>query len=173
MWRVLYASTAKWLPRSCYSDMSRKARGFFAKRILCKAGRGINIEHGATFGDEVELGDYSGIGYRCELHGPVIIGSHVMMGPEVVAYTRNHVFDRVDIPMDTQGSSKSKPIIIEDDCWIGRRAIIMPGVVIGAHSVIAAGAVVTKSVPPFSVWGGVPAEHLKWRTNPEKRGDAL
>ena len=60
--------------------------------------------------------------------------------------------------------SKSKPVIIEDNVWIGRRVMINKGVRIGEGSIIAAGAVVTKSVPPYSVVYGNPARHkpLEW-----------
>nr|WP_143033346.1 DapH/DapD/GlmU-related protein [Prevotellamassilia timonensis] len=54
-------------------------------------------------------------------------------------------------------------VIIEDDCWIGFNVIILPGVTIGKGSIIGAGAVVTKSIPPYSVAGGVPAKVIKSR----------
>ena len=57
-------------------------------------------------------------------------------------------------------------MIIGDDCWIGRRVMIMPGVKIGEGCVIGAGAVVTKDIPPYSVAAGVPAKVVKTRMNP-------
>ena len=95
--------------------------------------------------------------------GSVTIGDHVMMGPECVLLSHNHRFDRLDIPMCQQGFSEEQPIHIGNDVWIGTRAIILPGVTVGAHSVVGAGAVVTKDVPPYAVVGGVPAKILKMR----------
>jgi maltose O-acetyltransferase len=93
----------------------------------------------------------------------VIIGDNVMMGPEVVFYTTRHNNSRTDIPMNMQGIETGIPIVIGNDVWIGRRAIILPGVTIGDGCIIGAGAVVTKSFPPYSVIGGVPAKIVKNR----------
>lgn len=123
----------------------------------------MNIEKGAVFSSSVELGDYSGIGVRAQIGGRTIIGKHVMMGPDVNIYVRNHMFNRTDIPMDQQGYSDDRPVIIGDDVWIGARVIILPGVHIGTGSVIGAGAVVTKDVPDYAVVGGNPAHILKMR----------
>ena len=76
---------------------------------------------------------------------------------------RNHAFDRTDIPMNQQGFTPEKPIVIEDDVWIGARVIILPGVHIGTGAVVGAGAVVTKDVPDYAVVGGNPARILKMR----------
>ena len=65
--------------------------------------------------------------------------------------------------MDHQGWSVEKPVIIEDDVWIGSRVTILPGVTIGEGSVIGASAVVAKSVPPYSVVVGNPAKIVKTR----------
>lgn len=158
LWRVAYAATGKQLPQSCYCKTAMRIRGFFAHRICERAGEGINIERGATFSTSVTIGDCSGIGKDCELHGEVHIGNHVMMGPECVFYTRNHEYLRTDVPMCQQGETESKPIYVGDDVWLGRRVMVMPGVRIGEHSIAAAGSVVTKDVPPFSIVGGVPAK---------------
>lgn len=164
-WRVAYAATAKMLPQSIYCKPAMAMRGFFAKRICESVGNGVNIEKGATFTSDVTIGDRSGIGKDCELHGEVHIGNHVMMAPECVFYTRNHETSRLDIPMGDQGNSQPTPIFIGDDVWLGRRVMVMPGVRIGDHCVIAAGAVVTKDIPPYSIAGGVPARIIGSRLN--------
>lgn len=158
LWRVLYAATAKLLPQSTYCPPARALRGFFARCICASAGRDINVERGATFGPLCSIGDRSGIGVRCELYGEVRIGDDVMMAPECCFYTRNHRTDRIDVPMGQQGDTEPEPIRIGNDVWIGRRAMFMPGVEVGDHCIVAAGAVVTKSFPPYTVLGGVPAE---------------
>lgn len=160
---ILYRMTAAWLPISQRSSFAKWCRRFWAKRVLKKCGKKVNIERGAVFGPGVELGDYSGIGINCELYGPISIGKNVMMGPEVIIYTSGHRFDRTDVPMMEQGSTEPCAVSIGDDVWIGRRAMIMPGVTIGEGCVIGAGAVVTKDIPPFSVAAGVPARVVKSR----------
>lgn len=160
---ILYRMTAAWLPISQRSSFAKWCRRFWAKRVLKSCGKKVNIERGAVFGPGVELGDYSGIGINCEAYGPISIGKNVMMGPEVVIYTSGHRFDRTDVPMMEQGSTEPRAVSIGDDVWIGRRAMIMPGVTIGEGCVIGAGAVVTKDIPPFSVAAGVPARVVKSR----------
>ena len=159
----LYKIFAANLPKSRHMKMAKKMRVFFAKRILDYCGKDVNIEQSANFSPGVRLGDYSGIGVKCDVTGPVNIGNYVMMGPEVFITTANHRYDRIDIPMMYQGSTEEKPVIIEDDVWIGRRAIILGGVTVGKGSIIGAGAVVTKSIPPYSIVGGVPAKIIKSR----------
>ena len=86
-----------------------------------------------------------------------------MMGTDVTIITRNHRFDRTDIPMMEQGFEEERPVYIGNDVWIGDRALILPGVHVGDGSIIAAGAVVTKDVPPHSIVAGVPARKIRER----------
>ena len=155
--------TASWLPISQRSKLSKRARTFWAKRIVRHCGKNVNIERQAFFSPDLSIGDNSGVGIRCEVYGPVTIGNDVMMGPDVVVYTSGHRFDRVDITMIEQGYAEPRPVNIGNDVWIGRRAIIMPGVTIGDGCVIGAGAVVTKDIPPYSLAGGVPAKVIRSR----------
>lgn len=152
---------------------SDRARGGWVRPIraaICRglfqyAGRRINIEKRAYFGDgsELSIGDNSGLGVNCQAVGPIRIGRDVMIGPDVIIFTSNHRFDRLDIPMREQGYQPARPVIIEDDVWIGARVIILPGVTIGRGAVLAAGAVVTRDVPAFAIVGGNPARMLKSR----------
>ena len=160
---VLYNVFAAWLPISQRSSLAKKLRVFFAKRITQNIGKNVNIEKKAVCGPLLEIGDNSGVGIKCEIYGPVSIGRNVMMGPEVVIYTSGHNFDRTDIPMMDQGFTEPQPVTIGNDVWIGRRAMIMPGVTVGDGCVIGAGAVVTKDVPDYAVVGGVPAKLIKMR----------
>lgn len=159
---ILYKMTAAWLPISQRMGLAQRFRRFWAKRIA-KCGKDVNIERNAYFTPGLTIGNRSGVGIDCEIYGPVTIGNDVMMGPEVVIYTSGHRFDRTDIPMMDQGSTKPEPVTIGNDVWIGRRVMIMPGVNIGDGCVIGAGAVVTKDIPPYSVAGGVPAKVIKKR----------
>ncbi len=160
---ALYKIFAQKLPKSQHSSFAKKARCFWAKRIVSKFGKNVNIEKNAYFGPLLEIGDNSGIGVDCEIYGPVTIGKNVMMGPEVVIYTTGHKHDRIDIPMIEQGLDDAKPVVICDDVWIGRRAMIMPGVKIGKGCIVGAGAVVTKNIPDYSIVGGTPARVVKSR----------
>jgi acetyltransferase-like isoleucine patch superfamily enzyme len=85
-----------------------------------------------------------------------------MMSPRVSIYAENHLFDHPELSIKEQGV-KREFVKIEDDCWIAANTIILAGVTIGRGSVIAAGSVVTKDVPPYSIVGGVPAKVLKSR----------
>lgn len=138
-------------------------RAICGKMILARCGENVNIEHGAIFASSVELGDRSGIGIHARLSGKCIIGNDVMMGPDCMIFTKNHCTSRIDLPMNQQGFTEEAPVTIEDDVWIGARVTILPGVCIGRGSVVAAGAVVTHSIPPYSVVGGVPAKIIKSR----------
>ena len=160
---VLYKLTAQWLPISQRSSLAKKMRGFFGKRIAAQFGKNVNVERNAVFTPELKIGNNSGVGINCEVYGPVTIGDNVMMGPEVVIYTGGHKHDRTDVPMMQQGSNDPRPVVIGNDVWIGRRAIILPGVTIGDGVIIGAGAVVTKSIEPYMVAVGVPAKAIKSR----------
>ena len=148
----LPASHQKW------SFGAKRLRAFCARHMLTSCGENVNVERHARFGRGVTLGDRSGIGINASIGEQTHIGSDVMMGPDCVIYTRNHRFDRLDIPMREQGCGPVEPVEIGDDCWIGGRVTILPGVHVGNGAVIAAGAVVTKDVPPYAVVGGVPAK---------------
>ena len=101
------------------------------------------------------IGDNSGIGVNCEICHGLTLGKNVMMGPECLFYSTNHKFNPETRRFE--GYTDIHPIVIEDDVWIGRRAIIMGGVTIGKGAVIGAGSVVTKDVPPYCVAAGNPA----------------
>jgi acetyltransferase-like isoleucine patch superfamily enzyme len=115
---------------------------------------------GLRVGDNSSIGPYSYIG--CS--GYIEIGDNVMMSPRVSIYSENHNFSDTDQPMNQQGVTRSF-VKIEDDCWIAANSIILAGVTVGKGSVVAAGAVVTKDVPPFSIVAGNPAEIIKKRKN--------
>lgn len=158
LWRVAYAALVKWWPQNQWCPPAAAARAFFARRICAETGKHIVIDRNATFSSKVHMSDYAAIGRNCELHGEVHLGSHILMAPEVVFYTVNHEHDGLDVPMSLQGNAPVLPIHVGDDVWLGRRSMIMPGITIGDHSIVAAGAVVTKDVPAYAIVGGVPAK---------------
>lgn len=109
---------------------------------------------------DVMIGDHTRIGLHNTIIGPVIIGSHVNLAQGITVTALNHNFEDSEKRIDEQGVSTSA-VVIEDDIWIGANAVVLPGVTIGHHSVVAAGAVVTKDVPPHSLVAGVPAKVIK------------
>lgn len=89
---------------------------------------------------------------------PITIGNHVFIGPSVGFYTANHP---LAYPERNAGLEKAEPITVGDNCWFGANVTVLPGVNIGAGSVIAAGSVVSKDVPANSLVAGVPAKVIR------------
>jgi maltose O-acetyltransferase len=177
LFQSLYYSMARNLPPSfSYSwlgRLSKKWRAFVCKHFFHSFGRNVNIEHGAYFGSGqlIEIGDNSGIGVDCHVPADIRIGKDVMMGPEVLIIGRNqnHRFDDLSLPMRLQGHMDAPPVVIEDDVWLGARVIILPGIKIGRGSVIGAGAIVTRDVPPFAICVGNPARVIRFRNETNER----
>ena len=115
-------------------------------------------------GEELVIGDNVGIAANAfiAMRGKVEIGSNTIFGPNVSIHAENHNFSDTDKPIKLQGATR-KGVKIGEDCWVGSKAVILDGVTIGSHSIIAAGAVVTKDVPEYSIVGGVPAKVIKMR----------
>ena len=166
---IIYKFLLVWLPSTnnslFISKLIRKLRGCIACGCFDNHGKNINIERGADFGNGkgIIIGDNSGIGVNCMVRGPLEMGQNIMMGPEVQIMTCRHNTERTDIPMNQQGFLPERKVTINNDVWIGTRAIIMPGVTIGKGSIIGANAVVTKDVPDYAVVAGVPAVVIKYR----------
>jgi acetyltransferase-like isoleucine patch superfamily enzyme len=111
---------------------------------------------GIKIGRDSLIGEYSIIRGQ----GGVTIGDRVFTSPFTQIIAVNHIFDDPKRPFIDQGIT-AEGIVIEDDCWLGAGAVITDGVRVGQGSVVAAGAVVTKDVPPHSVVAGVPAKVIK------------
>lgn len=119
------------------------------------------IHLGANFFNPsgITIGENTIIGNSCFLdgRGQLKIGSHVDIASEVLIYTDEHNLNSENF------SNSFAPVIVKDYVFIGPRAIILPGVTIGRGAVVAAGAVLTKDVPDFEIWGGVPAKKISDR----------
>lgn len=109
-----------------------------------------------TAGDNCSFNSYSVV------HGKVTLGDNVRIAPGAKIFGENHGFSDIKTPICRQMNIR-EGIIIEDDVWIGSNAVVCDGVTVGAHSIIGAGAVVTKNIPPYSVVGGTPARVIKSR----------
>ncbi|MBR1821166.1 MAG: acyltransferase [Clostridia bacterium] len=107
---------------------------------------GGDLGAGLVMGAHSSIGPYGYVG--CS--GKITIGANVMFGPKCSLFAENHVFSDSEATIKSQGV-KQKGITVEDDCWIGSNVVILDGVTIGRGSVIGAGTLVTKSVPPESV----------------------
>jgi acetyltransferase-like isoleucine patch superfamily enzyme len=105
---------------------------------------------------DVIIGDHTRVGLHNTIIGPVTIGSHVNLAQGITVTALNHNFSDSTLRIDEQGVSTT-PVVIGDDVWIGANAVVLPGVHIGRHVVVAAGAVVTRDVPDGCVVAGVPA----------------
>ena len=109
---------------------------------------------------DVVIGDYTRVGLHNTIIGPVTIGHHVNLAQGITVTALNHNFADITRRIDQQGVATS-PVVIGNDVWIGANAVILPGVTIGSHAVVAAGAVVTKDVPGNCIVAGVPAKIIK------------
>lgn len=140
-------------------------RYWVVKHILGnRCGTDVVVKDRCYFGNgsRLTVGDRSQLGQNARLNGRITIGSDCLMGPDVVMMATSHGYERTDIPM-IQQLGWEKAIKIGNNCWIGTRCIILPGVEIGDNCIVGSGAVVTRSFPANSIIGGVPARLLKTR----------
>lgn len=132
-----------------------------------------NIDKTSDIGKKVYVGNIknisiaknSGLGNRFRMQNvDLTIGKDVMCAEDVLIIGGGHIHSSKDMPMRSQGNISKTSLIIEDDVWIGARAIIIAkNSTIGKGSIICAGAVVTKDVPPYAIVGGNPAKIIKYR----------
>lgn len=118
-----------------------------------------------SFGDSVYIGPNATL---MAADAPLEIKGHFMSGPGLTIITGDHRIDIRDRYMDEvtveeKLPENDRPVVIEEDVWCGANVTILKGVTIGRGSVIAAGAVVTKNVGEYEIWGGVPAKKIKNR----------
>ena len=118
------------------------------------------------FGKNITIGKnvFINSGCRFQDQGGITIGDDVLLGHNVVLATLNH-----DPVVARRASMLPAPIVIGDKVWIGANATVLPGVTIGKGAIVAAGAVVHRDVPPFTVVGGVPARILRELTEEERQ----
>lgn len=169
-----YYSIISRLPHSRYSKGLNWIRLFYIHKVLAisKGGKHFIFEPKVYIGDgqNVIIGENCQINENVFLQG-VQIGDNVMIAANVSIISNMHKHDRTDIPMIMQGKIKHKTVVIGNDVWIGRNAIILPGIRIGDGAIVGAGAVVTKNVPEYCIVAGVPARIIKKRNIDEKQED--
>jgi acetyltransferase-like isoleucine patch superfamily enzyme len=126
-------------------------------------GRDSTIEDFSTVNNgvgDVIIGERTRIGLGNTLIGPVKIGNDIMFAQNIVLSGLNHGYVDISMPISDQ-PVETKPIVIEDEVWIGANAVVTAGVTVGKHAIVAAGSVVVKDVPPYTIVGGNPAKPLK------------
>jgi maltose O-acetyltransferase len=167
IWLVLYYALAQHFPTQPVPGwkLGYAIRRFLAKRIFRACGADVIVKQHAYFGDGGTLcvGDRAQIGANSRIDHDVEIGDDVVMGPDVVIMTASHAFEDPARPINLQGAVARRPVRIGKDVWIGTRVVILPGVDIGDGSVIGAGSIVTKSIPPYSIAVGNPARVVRQR----------
>ncbi|XDF76575.1 sugar O-acetyltransferase [Aliivibrio fischeri] len=126
--------------------------------FYCDMGKNIHFECGGFLNSGVKILDLA----------PVFIGAHVQVGPNVVISTAGHPFDLAERVLPI---ASANPIKIGDNVWIGANAVILDGVTIGDRSVIGAGSVVTKDIPPDCVAVGNPCRVIKTITHSDMPSD--
>lgn len=138
---------------------SRTIRNAYLNRYLGKMGKGTSVQMNCRFlnGRKVFLGNRNVINFGCLFDGrhyEIKTGTDVSIGPEATILTLGHD------PQSAEFGNKGGPVIIANHVWIAYRAIILPGVTIGEGAVVAAGAVVTKDVEPYTIVAGSPARKV-------------
>ena len=115
---------------------------------------------GGKLHHKLAIGPHSVFNVQCffDLAAPITIGAFVSFGPQVMLITAAH---QIGEPACRLGPLESKPIHVGNGAWLGARCTILPGITIGDGAIVAAGAVVTKDVPPNTLVGGVPARPIR------------
>lgn len=174
-----------WLMIPPYQARPRKWVSWFVNPFYHKRGKASVIRNRTRMDvvpfNKFELGDYSTIEDFCTINngvgdviigketrigmgnvviGPVTIGNNVIFAQNIVMSGLNHSYENLNFPISKQKVTTAC-ITVEDECWIGANVVLTAGVKVGKHSVIAAGAVVTKDIPPYSVAVGNPARVIK------------
>ena len=142
---------------------SQTIRHFVLRRAGLRLGTQSVIFMGAEIRSpwKIEIGNSTSIGHNCVLdgRGRLKIGNNVNFSSEVMIWTVQHD------PQSSTFDVRYGQVVIEDDAWVSCRAVVLPGVTIGQGAVVAAGAVVTKSVEPYTIVAGIPAKVIGTRNS--------
>ncbi|MGO1298817.1 MAG: sugar O-acetyltransferase [Vibrio sp.] len=151
--------TLKLAINQCLDDIQRRV---WQEQLFGHFGTGsiVQIPFHCEFGQTIHIGNNSFLNMNVTMldGAKITIGDHVLVGPNTQFYTATHSFD---YRSRRNWEATCRPIVVEDDVWIGGNVVITQGVTIGARSVIAANSVVTKDVPPDALYGGTPARCIR------------
>lgn len=149
--------------------LDREARQAAIGEILGKVGTNCTVEQPlfCTYGYNTTVGDNFFLNVNGKLmdSGKITIGNNVFIAPNVCIVTEEHA---MDVEQRLEGLEYTHPVTIGDNVWICTGAIVLPGVTIGANSVIGAGSVVTKDIPPNSLAVGNPCKVIRQLDGPQK-----
>ena len=121
------------------------------------------LQPGSYISKDLQIDEYAYIGPRCTIGRGVHIGKYTMLANNVMIVGGDHNIRSSDFPIILSGREGIKDTYIGVDCWIGAGSIVMAGVTIGDGAIVAAGSVVTKNIPPCTIYGGNPAKFIKNR----------
>ncbi len=156
LWWIIQDTIFCWSPQILY-----KWRVFLLRLFGAQIGKDVKIRSSAkiTYPWKVKIGDYSWIGDDCVLYslGDITIGDHVAIAHKVYINTGGHLYQKKAFDIF------SKPIHIEDECWITNDVYIAPGVTIGKGTIISARSSVLKDLPAGKICVGTPAKPIKDR----------
>ncbi|WP_448699647.1 acyltransferase [Mucilaginibacter sp. AW1-3] len=138
----------------------------------CWIGRDVEIQ--TNYGSKIILEKNVSIQDRCKILGTVNIGRDTLLAPDVFLSSGNHHYNyQPELPIKQQDallidsadkfSVHNKPVIIEEDCWLGKGSVIASGVVVSRGAIIGANSFVKSNIPPYEIWAGSPAKFIKKR----------
>ena len=138
----------------------------------CWIGRNVEIQ--THYDSVIEIKEYASVQDRCKLLGSVSIGKYSILAPDIFVSSGNHNYksaphltireqDKVYSGSSTAFNSINKPVVIEEDCWIGKNVFIKQGIYIGRGAIIGTNAIVNKDIEPYTIHAGSPTEKIKDR----------
>ena len=154
-----------------WKRLARLVLSVWKRRVLrvAMAGEGFQWAPNARIRG-ARLGRYTSFGHGAAFSGPVVIGDLTLLSTEVQVIGQDHVHSDHRRALRLGFPEALRPVtIIEADCWIGSRVTIFEGVRIGRGAIVGAGAVVTRDIPPYMIYAGVPARPVKPRFSEEER----
>jgi chloramphenicol O-acetyltransferase type B len=148
----------------------RRLKMYLHRSLFASYGRNFRFDPDGNYTYEtISVGDDVSLGVRPTLmaaKSTIAIGNKVMFGPEVMIIGGRHnteVVGQFMVDVDVKRPDDDLGVVIEDDVWIGSRAIVLRGVRIGRGAIVGAGSIVTKDVPPYAIAVGSPAKAVKFR----------
>jgi acetyltransferase-like isoleucine patch superfamily enzyme len=162
----------RWLRNKFYLNFAIRKNVVFAENLHIGPGSVVEAPNHLSIGSNVYIGK------NCTIECDGAIGNYVLIANMVGMIGRyDHDYSIVGVPVrlspwigdpDYNGPGKGLKIIVEDDVWIGYGAILLSGIKVGRGAIVAAGAVVTRDVPPYATVAGTPAKVLSYRFSPQQ-----
>jgi acetyltransferase-like isoleucine patch superfamily enzyme len=148
----------------------RRLRMYLLRPLFGSHGRGFMFDPDGLYSfQNIHVGDQVNLGYQPILmaaRSDIRIGSHVMFGPQVLVVGGGHNTTKVGsfmIEVQEKTANDDLGVVIEDDVWVGARAVLLRGVTLGRGTIVGAGSVVNRSTPPYAIVAGTPARVVRFR----------